>query len=299
MNEKMIFRLCRECFGKTPRSAERCGIGQGNYVYIVQDPDRKYVVRCSMEEHAYDNTVHWLEKLSALKLPVPEVLGKGKMEGYEYVILSYLEGKDLGLVYPGLSEADKKAIAKEVVQIQNRTAALEVENIEENWSWCTFINWMLDRACERILKNGYFDAGKVECLKSGMESLRSYFEGVKPVAYLDDISSKNLLIHNGRVSGIIDIDWIGIGDKLTFAALTNMALLNMEQDTSYVNYILEELRVSDLEKKAFLFYTLMYCVDFMGERGMRFMDKTVEVNEAVIARLNGIFDGLWAEWSRG
>ena len=50
-----------------------------------------------------------------------------------------------------------------------------------------------------------------------------------------------------------------------------------------------------IEKKAFRFYTLMYCVDFMGERGMQFMDKTVEVNEQIIRKLNRIYDRLWDE----
>ncbi len=42
-----------------------------------------------------------------------------------------------------------------------------------------------------------------------------------------------------------------------------------------------------------MFYTLMYCVDFMGERGMQFTDKTIEVNEQIINRLNNIYDMLW------
>ena len=52
---------------------------------------------------------------------------------------------------------------------------------------------------------------------------------------------------------------------LTFAALTNMALRDLGYDTDYVTYILEEMQVNDVQKRAFLFYTLMYCVDFMGE----------------------------------
>lgn len=131
-----------------------------------------------------------------------------------------------------------------------------------------------------------------------MKQLEEYFSGIKPVAYLDDISSKNLLIHRGRISGIIDIDWIGIGDKLTFVALTYMALLNLEYDTDYVKYILDEMQIRDVERKAFVFYTLMYCIDFMGERGMHFGDKKVEVNEQIIDRLNGIYDKLWCEWKR-
>ena len=75
-----------------------------------------------------------------------------------------------------------------------------------------------------------------------------------------------------------------------------MALLDMEYDTDYIKYILDEMQLSDIQKKAFLFYTLMFCVDFMGERGMQFMDKFVEVKKQVIDRLNSIYDSLWDEW---
>ncbi len=84
---------------------------------------------------------------------------------------------------------------------------------------------------------------------------------------------------------------------MTFVALTKMALLNLEYDTDYIKYILDEMLVSDVEQKAFLFYTLMYCVDFMGERGMQFMDKKIEVDEQIVDRLNNIYDLLWNEWS--
>ena len=118
------------------------------------------------------------------------------------------------------------------------------------------------------------------------------------MSQINDISTKNLLIHNGQISGIIDIDWMGIGDQLTFVAMTNVALLNMECDTDYVDFILEEMQVNETEKQAFLFYSLLYCVDFMGERGMQFMGKKIEVNDTVISRLNGIYERLWSEFTK-
>lgn len=297
MNEKIISGLCVKCLSEEPQTIERCAVGQGNYVYIVGCSGAKYVIRCSSERNVYESTVDWLERLALIEIPVPKVIAKGKFEGYEYLILSYLQGKDIGIVYPELKEDEKKAIAKEVVSIQNRVAALKLEHVEPDWSWDTYIKYMLDRAEERIAENGYFEVERVERLRGQAEQLAEYFANVKPVAYLDDISTKNLLIHNGKVSGIIDIDWIGVGDKLTYVALTNMALLNMEYDTDYVNYILKEMQVSEIEKRVFLFYTLMYCVDFMGERGMQFLGRTVEVNEQIIDRLNSIYDLLWDEWT--
>ena len=296
MNENTISQLCMQCLSEIPQSIERCAVGQGNYVFIVECSEKKYVVRCSSERNAYDSTVYWLEQLASIEIPVPKIISRGRFGEFEYLILSYFEGKDIGLVYSQLSDDDKKEIAKEIVHIQSQVAALRLENVDPQWSWQSFIDDMLERAKERIAANGYFEVEKVDRLWKSAEKLEGYFSSIEPIAYLDDVSTKNLLIHNGRISGIIDIDWIGIGDKLTYVAMTNMALLNMECDTDYVKYILDEMLLNDIQKKAFLFYTLMFCVDFMGERGMQFMDKFVEVNEQVIDRLNSLYDMLWAEW---
>ena len=286
-----------QCLSEIPRSIERCAVGQGNYVFIVECSEIKYVVRCSSKCNAYDSTAYWLERLATIEIPVPEIIAKGRFGEYEYLILSYFEGKDIGLVYSQLSDDDKKEIAREIVYIQNKVAALRLKNVEPQWSWRSSVDDTLERAKERIMANGYFEVEKVERLRKSAVELDEYFSSIEPIAYLDDVSTKNLLIHNGRISGIIDIDWIGIGDKLTYAAMTNMALLSMGCDTDYVKYILDEMRLSDIQKKAFLFYTLMFCVDFMGERGMRFMDKYVEVNEQVIYRLNSLYNLLWNEWN--
>lgn len=47
--------------------------------------------------------------------------------------------------------------------------------------------------------------------------------------------------------------------------LVYKALLDLGYDTDYVQCILEEMQISDMERRAFLYYTLVFCVDFMGE----------------------------------
>ncbi|MBQ3029566.1 MAG: phosphotransferase, partial [Lachnospiraceae bacterium] len=119
MNEEKIAMFCVKCFAEQPKEIERCTVGHGNYVYIVELADRKVVVRCSEEIGAYKDTIYWLEKLETIDIPVPRVLGKGTFEGYEYLILTYFEGQDIGLVYTKLTDAEKREIAKTVVEIQN------------------------------------------------------------------------------------------------------------------------------------------------------------------------------------
>ena len=291
---QIIFKYLNEC----PSKIERCAVGQGNYVYIVECTDKKYVFRCSEEKDAYKDTLYWLERLADLVIPVPIVLAKGTFAKYEYVVLTYFEGKDIGLIYKELTDKEKKNIAREIVAIQKQMESLRLENIPADWLWKKEVDEILDRAKVRIAQNGYFDTGKVDELYKLEEELKNYFAMIKPIAYLDDVSTKNLLIHNGHISGIVDIDWMGMGDKLTYVALTNMALLNMDCDTDYVQYILEEMQLSSIQRKAFHFYTLMFCVDFMGERGMQFMDKKIEVNESIIKRLNELYDKLIQEWKQ-
>lgn len=113
MNEEHILQICEDVFGEKPDAIERCAVGQGNYVYIVECAKTKYVFRCSEEKHAYKDTIYWLEKLSTINIPVPRVIAKGCLKGYEYLILSYFEGKDIGLIYQQLKDEDKKSIAKE------------------------------------------------------------------------------------------------------------------------------------------------------------------------------------------
>ena len=300
MNEVIIIKLCVAYFAEQPKNISRCAMGQGNYVYIVELHNRKVVVRCSEETDAYKDTIYWLERLETLDIPVPRVLGKGIHEGYIYVILTYFEGQDIGIVYTELTTEEKREIAKTVVDIQNKVALLPLAGIQADWTWkVSFVDDMLARAKERIIANGYFDPEKVERLMKAEEELEAYFAGIQPLAYLDDISTKNLLIHEGKVSGIIDIDWMGVGDKLTYVAMTQMALLNMECDTDYVTYLLDAMHMTEEEKRAFAFYTLLYCVDFMGERGMWFMDKQVPVSEEIVEKMNGIYDMLWEEYRTG
>ena len=113
--------------------------------------------------------------------------------------------------------------------------------VDAEWTWNCFIDEMLNRAEERIKRKHYFDINKIYVIKKLQQEIQEYLDKVLPTPYLDDISTKNLLIYEGKLSGIIDIDWMGFGDMLTFVALTKVALLNMDLDTRYIDYLLDEI----------------------------------------------------------
>lgn len=289
ITEKYISEICMK-YNLEPVTIQRFLVGQGNFVFYVETADDAYVVRCGTK--SYHKTVRLLKRLSDLEIHVSIPLHSGKYKGIYFMLCSYIKGEDLGKVYHTLSDSDKKEIAKEVVAIQRKVAKVRVGG-QQNWT--SQIQSLLHRAKKRISANGYFDTQKVDAIEMLMPYFRQYFSNLRTVAYLDDISTKNLLIHNKRVSGIIDVDWLGYGDSLSFIALTYMALLDMQCDTVYVQYLLDEMDVTGAEYRVFLFYTLLYCVDFMGERGMTFCGKKVEVNTEIIQKLNGIYENLFSE----
>lgn len=93
---------------------------------------------------------------------------------------------------------------------------------------------------------------------------------VEPRAFFDDATTKNVLIHEGRFSGLVDLDWLCFGDRLYTIALTRMSLLESGGDLDYIEFLCAEEGVGDGRRRLLSFYTLAFCVDFMGGLGMKF-----------------------------
>ena len=283
----IIERICKT-HNISLTGTKRFTVGQGNYVFQLNTVKESFVIRLGHD--SYEESINLLNLVSSTGVTVPKPMFSGECGGFNYMICSYINGKDIGLIYNELTDSEKKTIAKEVVEIQSKVSKISLPY------QCDMVGWvyhMLDRARYRIKANGFFDTSKVDEVEKMVPLFGDYFKNLQPVVYLDDISTKNLMINNGHVAGIVDIDWLGYGDPLTFVALTNIALLDMQYDTDYVDFLLNEMGACVIGRKVFILYSLLYCVDFMGERGSTFNDKTIEVNESIINKLNRIYDHLY------
>ncbi len=304
--EAVIQEILTENNIETPNRIERCSIGHGNYVFILDYIQNKKIIRMNDEGNLYseyENFEYWVSKLKDIDIPVPNIISIGKYKNYNYIILDYIEGKDLGEVYTLLTEEQKMNIAKKIVGIQTRVQNNLLQNDQygsvykynDNTGFDTWKEYILDsleKSKQNIRKNKIFDEAKVDKLIELIEKYNEYFDKVEPKAFLDDISNKNLIIHKGDISGIIDLDWMGFGDLLSFVGYNNMALLDMEVDTNYIVYMIQELNLNDFQKQIVLFYTLVFCVDFMSEKGQTFQDKKIYVDERIVDKLNRIYDEI-------
>jgi aminoglycoside phosphotransferase (APT) family kinase protein len=277
-------------------------------VYDVTLADRQHVVvrMAAASAASLHGAVYWSERLRALGVPLPGLLGDDRPAHhtpFPALLLEYLPGTDLGHVYQLLSHAQKVRLADELVQIGRRVATLprgpgygyatSYDDPSLLPSWADVIEQSLGRSQARIAALGRFSIRYVERVRQLMPGVLTYLAGISPTAFLDDTTTKNVLIQDGRLSGIVDVDFVCFGDPLFTAALTQMALLSMGADLDYTDAWCAALALDSHQRAILIFYTCMFCVDFMSEVGHDANQNSATADEGQrVERLTTIFERL-------
>lgn len=102
---------------------------------------------------------------------------------------------------------------------------------------------------------GLLGAGVVDRVQAAVDGHAAYVASIESRCFLDDTTAKNAIVHNRRLSGIVDVDVVCFGDPLRTPALTRMALLALGYDTEYVDYWAGELAVTDEQRSVLAVYT--------------------------------------------
>ena len=302
-----VTQICNDVFNGKPTEIIRNTVGLAGYVYTVVFNDTKYVIKISDDKNLIIGSTYWLNKVKDLDIPTPCVIAENLVNAPYYFVMSFIPGKDLGLIYSSLLKSEKKIIAKKIIGFQKEIKKLPMakgfgslnsyedsENICSSWEESLLND--INRAEEAIINNGIFSVEYVLKLKKIVPYFKEYFNSVKPEPFLDDITTKNVLIHEGKLSGIIDLDWISFGDEVLFLGLVTMALLSMKADLDYADYLKDEMNLNEMQERALKFYVLMFCVIFMSEKGMCFNQaEPVKVSEEEKMLLQEIFNRYYEE----
>ena len=307
MTEQIVNKICNDFFQNPPTEIIRNNVGLAGYVYTVQIKNEKYVIKISDDKNLILGSTYWLNKLKDLEIPIPKVISENASTSLYYFIMTFIPGKDLGLVYSSLQKDEKKAIAKTLFNCQKEIKNLpmasgfgslnsyeDTENLFTTWEEVVLND--IQRAEDGIKENKIFSTEYVAKLRALIPDFKTYFSTVKPEPFLDDATTKNVLVHEGRLSGIIDLDWITFGDQIYFLGLTTMALLSMQADLDYAEYLKEEMNLNPSQKKALQLYILIFCVIFMSEKGACFnQNEPVPVTEQEKKILIKIFEKYYTE----
>ncbi len=278
-----IFRALRAHRNVNIHSYRRFNTGLAHYVYEVMTDDGPFVVRMADPEHSngIPGGVYWHPYLRGVGVPIPNLLGHDLTAPFPYMILERLPGTDLGHIYDTLTPAQKQTLATQIAEIQNRVATLphaksygylSSYEIPSNplSSWSSVLASGLDAATRLITSAGIFDPAVVDRVRHAAAPYEPYFASILPAPFLDDTTTKNVILHEGTLTGIVDTDEICFGDRINALALTHMALLSQKADLDYIAYWAEAWHLTAAQMRIMHLYTACHCVYFMGEMGQKF-----------------------------
>ena len=222
------------------------------------------------------------------------------------MVLERLPGTDLEHAHAGLTPQQRRDVADGVVRAQQIVASstpagggFGYVNWPRDWphaTWRDVVRAELTSSRARMERAGAVDPRHADRVDALLPRFDDYLAGVRPIPFLDDTTTRNVIVHDGRLSGIVDVDSICYGDVLFTVGLTRMALFSMGQPTGYADHWLARLNVTDEQRRAVEFYTAVFCVNFLGELGQQFnlpAPRPVEPRE--VERLEAILDRLLTE----
>jgi aminoglycoside phosphotransferase (APT) family kinase protein len=283
--EKVAADIIAKHKGRKIANVRRFPTGLCHHVFdVVDEAGDCWAVRIGTPESKeyLEGSLFWFELLKPLGVPLADQHYSSLKGPIPYVVVERLPGRDLGDVYPDLSEKQKREIAGRMVEIQVKTARLpeaggygfafsyEDKKLAVMKSWIDVVMSHLWNSRERIEGVGVCDPSHVDRVTEKAGRFYGHFDAVEPKAFLDDITTKNVIVDEGALSGIVDVDEVCFGDPLLTIALTNMSLISQSYETDYIDYWCEAAGVREQQLDVLRFYTALFCVAFMSEVGQKF-----------------------------
>lgn len=308
--EQDAITILHKALDKETQNIQRFPTGMANYVYDVQTKDgQNLVVRLTRSDlsHFFEGAISWYETLHNIGVPLPKLYIGTTTDaeyGFPTMIMDRLEGKDLGDVYLSLTTEQKKNLAHQIVRIQQKVAQLpegkgygyarSTDDPRLLPHWVDVLDANLEKSRKRLEQSQITDTTIVDRVQEAIHAHMEYFSQVKPTCFLDDTTVKNVVINkDGNLSGIVDVDGVAFGDPLLTIALTRMGLIERGYDTEYTDYWMDELDLSNDQRKAIDLYAAMFAVDFLSSLGQQFNKVHVEpVDSTKIQQLTKIAETL-------
>lgn len=240
----------------------------GNVVFRVDlAGGRTVVLRMSPLRGAFAYTAHNLNALRELGVPVQSVLASGgASSGGSYVVMNWLPGRDLAFELPQMQAAHAAALADKVAACQQRVAALPRG---QGFGWAPIgrpalgKSWsdMFGRPVEEPLDEPPTPLNLLRVRLRGLRrDLEPYFQSVQPVCFLDDVTTKNVIVDRDQLSGLIDLDFACYGDPLLAVGntLAQLAVQESEAARAYGAALIDRWQPQGEARRAMHFYSALW-----------------------------------------
>jgi len=246
--------------------------GVSNPAYIIND---KVVLRVKKDSRDFKfEKEKFLFGLLKKKtdLPVPKVIDldiSKKIIPHDYILLEKLPSELLKKSFSKLSNTQKRKLAFELGLSLAKIHSIHFKNVGhfkpdklvKDISWSKFV-WGIYTDSLKSIKKGYFlDENLIKRIESFIEDNKNLLDvKFKPSLIHGDYNGGNILIHNGKISGIFDLEWSFSGHseyELSAMNLKLMKTISPNQEDFFRGYESKIKRRNDHEKFE-SFYGIIY-----------------------------------------
>lgn len=286
-HEGMICLVIIAQFQQVPKLIQRIKMGICNEVYLVRLSQKEVIIRLSPHDHFLMGSHDHIPKFKALQIVVPDILAEDyekKLIPLSYQVLSKIEGNDLGQVIDTLSDHELKELAKEIAHIFHKVSRIPSSDKcgvifgggsqEMSKTWAERIQIWIEEARERGVSTGIMDATLQELAENLYRRYQSYFASITPVTYYGDICSKNVMIHRGLFSGLVDLDVLAQGDPLEAVGRIFLSWYGTHHGNVYSTAVMNELGLNKGQREFVKMYALLNQISWACENGIQFNQNT-------------------------
>ncbi len=298
MNEQQVMELVFNIVGVNPLTATHMVFGHNSTTYDVTLPDRNIIVRMNRDANVFAKTEHNLTILARLSLPVPCVLATNltrKQYPFAYMLLEKIPGRDLRYELGNMTPPQMTRVAEQIVFFQRQVAALPIGKgfgyvpIGKQGPFSSWLD-LVQFEMNRVVNNAHIpvlDEWRVQ-LNHLLRKYKGYLEQIQPVCFLDDVTTKNVIVLHGELQGLIDFDCVCYGDPLWTIGLTKTAIVS-DVGTEALFYVEELCRIGQLtteQRRIVDLYAAIHALDFMQrlmtKEGSEWVARMTEITEGWI-----------------
>ncbi len=281
-----ISQIARREFGVAPTGVVRMTSGICNEVYSVAIGEREYIFRLKDEPRYMLGSHNHIPLFKSKGIKVPDILAEDYSKSWlplAFQIQNKLPGRDLNEVIHTLSDNELKAIGADIADVFRHLSTVpnngkfgvlwgDDKDLVDSWSaevgrvTAVVIGWGR--------QTGVLD-GEIEKVLSDINSeYNGYFDRIRPYTYFGDIAGKNVMIHDGKFAGLVDLDSLAQGDPLEALGRIKASWYGTHHGAVYSDAVMDALGLPDAQRKLVTMYALLNRTFWTLENGVQFNSNT-------------------------
>ncbi|KNE83821.1 MULTISPECIES: phosphotransferase family protein [Streptomyces] len=277
--EHEVTRAAGRCLHEEAVAAHRIPMGRSHFVFTVDlASGRSVIARVARQDRAecFTGFAYWRRRLDQAGVPVPRVLAMdltGTVLPWPIMLLERVPGDDLSNVYADLTDAEKRSVTDDLLDIQRRVHRLppgpgyggiaDYNDLRCHPRWSDVL-WEYFTGAADQLTPAQRQRPAVAAIHRTIRELRPEFDRIPPLPYLIDATHQNVLVDAGRVTAIVDLDEIGFGDALYPLGVARAGLLARGPEADCIEQVAAPLCASPMRQRVFDLYSAIACLKMLA-----------------------------------